>query len=144
MALLKIGRRKQITLPDEVLEEMHVSPGDFVEVDVNNGRLIGVPKQAVTAAPAPKLSAQDQELATSAAAKIKAINDDAANSVGLSEVEADIAAKVGLIDPDQRYYWLESFQEGMRESEREVREGKAESFDSAEDLIAALNSSDAG
>lgn len=57
--------------------------------------------------------------------KIKAINGDLLNSRGLTQAEADVAARVGLIDPQQKYWWLESWQKGEREAERDERAGRS-------------------
>ena len=65
--------------------------------------------------------------------KIKTINEDLLNSKGLTEAEANVAAKVGLIDSEQKYWWLESWQEG----EREGRSSGA--FETTESLLAHLH-----
>ncbi len=49
--------------------------------------------------------------------KIRAINEDIAHSKGLSPVEVEVAAKVGLIDAEQKYWWREEWQKGEREAE---------------------------
>ena len=72
--------------------------------------------------------------------KIKTINEDMLNSKGLTEAEANVAAKAGLIDPEQKYWWLESWQKGEREAERDDREGRSSSeFETAESLLAHLH-----
>ena len=55
------------------------------------------------------------------------------NSKGLTEAEVNVAAKAGLIDPEQKYWWLESWQKG----ERENRSSSA--FETAEDLLVHLD-----
>ena len=72
--------------------------------------------------------------------KIKTINEDMLNAKGLTETEANVAAKVGLIDPEQKYWWLESWQKGEREAERDEREGRSSSaFETAESLLSHLH-----
>ena len=72
--------------------------------------------------------------------KIKTINEDMLNSKGLTEAEVNVAAKAGLIDPEQKYWWLESWQKGEREAERDGREGRSSSaFETAESLLAHLH-----
>ena len=68
-----------------------------------------------------------------AADKIKTINEDMLNSKGLTEAEVNVAAKAGLIDPEQKYWWLESWQKG----EREGRSSSA--FETAKGLLAHLH-----
>ena len=75
-----------------------------------------------------------------AADKIKAINEDMLNSKGLTEAEVNVAAKAGLIDPEQKYWWLESWQKGEREAERDEQESLSSSaFETAKGLLAHLH-----
>lgn len=61
-------------------------------------------------------------------------------SIGLTREEADVAAKAGLIDPDQKYWWLEDWQKGEREAERDIQEGRISGpFTTAEELIVHLH-----
>ncbi len=138
MPLVKIKPKGQITLPKPVRDSLGVSTGDFIEIDVRNGRGVIVPKRVMTAAPAPKLSAQEQRALGRARQKIKTINEDMIHSKGLTREEADVAAKVGLINPDQKWWWLESWQEGEREAERDDREGRYEEFETAEAFLKSL------
>lgn len=124
MSLVKIKPKGQITLPKPVRDTLGLSTGDLIEIDVQNGRGVIVPKRVVTAAPAPKLSLKEQKLLQSARKKIETINADPIHSKGLTESEADIAAKVGLIDPDQKWFWLEAWQKGERQAERDEQEGR--------------------
>ena len=48
--------------------------------------------------------------------KIRAINEDVLNSRGLTEDEADAAIEAGLIDSDQKYWWLEDWQKASSKS----------------------------
>ena len=87
----------------------------------------------------PELSKKEQRILARAKDKIKTINEDMLNSKGLTEAEANVAAKAGLIDPEQKYWWLESWQKGEREAERDEREGRSSSeFETTEDLLAHL------
>jgi len=88
----------------------------------------------------PKLTAQEQQLLASAKEKITAINDDVLNSTGLTQEEANVAAKAGLIDPDQLWFWLEDWQKGEREAERDIRAGRVETFETPEEFQKALQS----
>lgn len=62
----------------------------------------------------PELSKREQRILARAKDKIKTVNEDMLNSKGLTEAEANAAAKAGLIDPEQKYWWLESWQKGER------------------------------
>lgn len=140
MPLTRVGPKHQITIPLEVREKVGIEAGDMLEVLAERGKVVLLPKQVVSKAPAPKLSAQEQRLLQSAKKKIAAINKDLLKSKGLTLAEAEVAAKVGLIDPGQKYWWLEDWQKGEREAERDERGGRTSGpFETAEELIAHLH-----
>ena len=88
----------------------------------------------------PELSKREQRILARAKDKIKTINEDMLNSKGLTEAEASVAAKAGLIDSEQKYWWLESWQKGEREAERDEREDRSSGvFETAESLLAHLH-----
>lgn len=140
MPYSKVSTRGQVVIPKSVRDALHLEIGDTVEIEAENGKAVMTPKriQIVEKAPAPKLSATEQRALGRAKAKIDAINKDMLTSKGLTVDEANVAAKVGLIDVDQRWWWLESWQKGEREAERDIRDGNVEVFDNAEDFIESL------
>jgi len=140
MALVKIGPKHQITIPKPVFQALHLEVGDYLEVEVKNGKGVLTPKKLTDKVPAPKLTPREQRLLESAKRKIEAIRDDLKNSKGLTRAEAEVAAKAGLIDPEQMYWWLESWQKGEREVERELEAGEYEEFSSAEEFMKDLTS----
>ena len=84
----------------------------------------------------PAIMAQ-QELAI-AKRKIQAINEDVLNSEGLTEDEADAAIEAGLINADQKYWWLEDWQKRHRKAEEDIRKGRIQEFDSPEAFLNVL------
>ena len=72
--------------------------------------------------------------------KIRAINEDVLNSEGLTEDEADVAIEAGLIDADQKYWWLEDWQKRHRKAEKDIQEGHIQEFDSPKAFLNALPS----
>lgn len=52
--------------------------------------------------------------------KINKIQIDHANSKGLTQEEAEIAVKLGLIDEEQIWFWLEDWQKDERKSNVEL------------------------
>ena len=44
------------------------------------------------------------------------------------------------IDRSQAYFWTNRWQEGERQAEEDIRSGRVEKFDNADDLIADLES----
>jgi hypothetical protein len=59
-----------------------------------------------------------------AKAKIERIRRDLLHAKGLTQEEAQMAAKVGLIDPAQLYWWTEAWQKGERAAEADARAGR--------------------
>lgn len=70
--------------------------------------------------------------------KIRAINEDVLNSRGLTEDEADAAIETGLIDADQKYWWLEDWQKRHRKAEEDIKKGRIQEFDSPKAFLNAL------
>ena len=140
MPLVKIKTKGQITIPKPVREKLGLSVGDWLEVDVQSGRGVFMPRRIIAAAPAPKLSSGEQKALASAEQKIKAINEDVLNSTGLTRKEAEVAAKAGLIDPDQKYWWMEDWQKRHRQAEQDDQAGRFEEFDTPEAFLNALPS----
>ncbi|MCK4618216.1 hypothetical protein KAT45_04845, partial [Candidatus Aerophobetes bacterium] len=58
---------------------------------------------------------KEQEILSRAKKKIGQIQKDILHSQGLTKEEAKVASKVGLIDPDQAWWWVEEWQKGERE-----------------------------
>lgn len=140
MAYVKVGPRHQITIPLEVREAAGIGSGDLLEIEARRGRVVITPQQVVAKPAAVKLSEEEQEALMCARQKIRAIQQDMPSSVGLSRKEADVAARVGLIAADQRWWWLEEWQEGEREAEADLRRGQVETFDSPDEFVKALES----
>lgn len=138
MSLVKIRERHQITIPKEVVNKLKVKTGDFMEVEVKEGKMTLVPKRVVPHTPAPKLSEKEQRVLEGAKKKITAIQKDLKNAKGLTREEAAVAAKVGLIDPDQKWWWLEAWQEGEREAQRDIEAGRVTVYDSPEAFLKSL------
>ncbi len=138
MPLVKIRERHQITIPKEIVNKLKVKTGDLMEMEVQEGKVTLVPKRVVPHAPAPKLSEKEQRVLETAKKKIAAIQKDLKNSRGLTREEAGVAAKVGLIDPDQKWWWLETWQEGEREAQRDIEAGRVTVYDSPEAFLKSL------
>ncbi len=138
MPLVRVKTKGQITIPKKVRDTLGLIEGDLLEIEVENGKGVFTPQRVVAAAPAIKLTAKEQRALIRAKKKIKAIQKDLASSKGLTREEIDVAAKTGMIDPDQRYWWTEEWQEGEREVERNYAEGRFEEFDHADDFLKSL------
>lgn len=140
MPVVKIGPKHQVTIPKEVFDQLHLKPGDFLEAITQGGRIIMVPRQLAAKAPVPSLTKKEQEILLRTKEKVEQIQKDILHSQGLTKQEAKVACKVGLIDPNQAWWWTEKWQKKEREAEKDVKEGKVKKFTNVEDLIKDLHS----
>jgi len=141
MPFVKIGPKHQITIPKQIFRSLELKAGDIIEMMIQGGKAILVPKQITEKPPVPKLSEREQELLNSARVKIDAINKDRLNANGLTQNEVDVAAKVGLINHEQKWWWTEEWQKGERQAEADIKAGKISGpFESAEELIHEMES----
>lgn len=124
MAAVRIGPKHQVTIPKEVFEALSLEEGDFLEATAESGYIILAPLQLAAKAPAPRLTQAEQRILHRAKAKIERIRHDLLTARGLTDDEAEIAAKVGLVDPDQKYWWTETWQKGERAAEADRRAGR--------------------
>lgn len=69
-----------------------------------------IPRQLTAKAPVPSLTKKEQEILSRAKEKIEQIQKDILHSQGLNKEEIKVASKVGLIDPDQAWWWAEEWQ----------------------------------
>ena len=136
MSQVKVKDNGQITIPKHIREQLGIVKGDVVEIGIERGKVVMMRVNA-----AAKLSVREQRLLALAKQKIKAINEDILHSTGLTEEEADVAAKANLIDLEQKYWWLETWQQGERQAERDDREGNYTEYDNSEDFLKSLGSS---
>ncbi len=121
MAAVRIGPKHQVTIPKEVFEALRLQVGDFLDVAAEGGRVLLTPMQLSAKAPAARLTAPEQRTLARAKVKIERIRKDLLQAKGLTTEEAKVAAKAGLIDPDQMYWWTEAWQKGERAAEADVR-----------------------
>jgi AbrB family looped-hinge helix DNA binding protein len=138
MAAVRIGPKHQVTIPKEVFEALGLEAGDFLDAKAEAGRIILIPKRLAAKAPAPRLSPAEQKILIRAKAKIERIQGDLLKAKGLTREEVRVAAKAGLIDPDQSYWWTEEWQRGERAAERDVLAGRVKTFSSVEELVSNL------
>jgi len=140
MSFVKVQAKHQITIPKPVVKALQLEVGEKLELAVRNGNGTIILKRVAGKMVRPKLSSKEQQTLKSAKRKIAAIQKDLRHAKGLTKAETDVAAKAGLIDPDQRWWWTEEWQAGEREAERNIAEGRVENFDSAEAFINSLRS----
>jgi len=47
MAAVKIGTSRQVVIPKKAYDQLHLTPGDYLEVEVRGDQLILTPKELV-------------------------------------------------------------------------------------------------
>ena len=47
MAIVKIMQRRQVVIPKELFDSLHLNVGDYLEVKLNEGKLVYVPKELI-------------------------------------------------------------------------------------------------
>ncbi len=124
MAAVRIGPKHQVTIPKEVFDALSLNEGDFVEATAEGGRILLTPLQLAAKAPAPHLTPVEQRILLRAKGKIERIRQDLLVARGLTEQEAQVAAKARLVDPGQKYWWTEAWQKGERAAEADRRAGR--------------------
>ena len=124
MSVIKVRPRRQVTIPKEIFNKLHLEEGDFVEAKTEDQKIVLVPKKLVTKPSIIPLTKEEQNLLKKAKTKMDKIRQDLAHSKGLTEKEINVAVKVGLIDPDQAWWWIEEWQKGERETQKEINEDK--------------------
>ena len=53
MPAVKIGASRQVVIPKRIYDQLGLAPGDYLEVELNDGRLTFTPKTLVDKHPAP-------------------------------------------------------------------------------------------
>lgn len=124
MPPVRIGPKHQVTIPKDVFEALSLEVGEFLEAAAHGGRIVLTPRLLAAKAPAPRLTSAEQRTLARAKAKIERIQRDLLHAKGLTAVEAQVAARAGLIDPDQLYWWTEAWQKGERAAEADARAGR--------------------
>ncbi|NUO79088.1 AbrB/MazE/SpoVT family DNA-binding domain-containing protein [candidate division KSB1 bacterium] len=141
MPLVKIGPKRQVTIPKEVIASLQLAIGDVLEMRAENGKGILILKRVVARKPRPRptLTTREKILLASAKKKIAAINRDIRKAKGLTDAETKVAAKAGLIDPDQRWWWTEEWQKGERRAQRDIDEGRvSKTYDNVDEALREL------
>ena len=139
MAAVRIGPKHQVTIPQEVFKHLHLSAGDFVEAAAEGGRIVLTPLRLAAKAPAARLTPSEQKALLRARAKIEQIRKDLPRSRGLTRQEVAGAARAGLIEPEQQYWWTEEWQKGERATESDRRGRRVlGTFDSVAAMKGAL------
>jgi AbrB family looped-hinge helix DNA binding protein len=135
MPLRKVRRFYQVSLPAKLSKKFGIAEGDYVEMEAVAEGILVKPVTVTKRVPAAHLTPREQQLLEKARAKIEQISVDITSAKGLTKAEARVAAKAGLIDPEQAWWWLESWQKGEREAEEDIRSGRMSGpFESVEEF----------
>ena len=124
MFIVKVRPKRQVTIPKEIFNKLHLEEGDFIEAKAEDQKIVLVPKKLVTKTDIVPLTKEEQKILKKTRDKMDQIKRDMAHSKGLAEEEIVLAIKVGLIDKDQVWWWTEEWQKSERETQREINEDK--------------------
>ena len=116
--MIKIGSKHQVTIPKEIVDQLGMQSGDYLEVVTQEGKIIMIPKQLADRVPAPHLTPGEQKALLGVIEKVSKVRLGLANSQGLTDREVRLATKVGLINPDQAWWWKEEWKKGGKASEK--------------------------
>lgn len=47
MPVVKVMERRQVVIPKEIFEQLHLEVGDYLEAKVEDGKIVYIPKQLV-------------------------------------------------------------------------------------------------
>jgi len=140
MPLRKVRKFYQVSLPAQLSKRLGIAEGEYVEMQETKEGILVKPVAVTERVPIARLTAKEQRILLKAKDKVARIKKDLLSARGLTEEEARVAAKAGLIDPDQAWWWFESWQKGEREAEKDLKAGKVKEFENVEDLIKDLRS----
>jgi bifunctional DNA-binding transcriptional regulator/antitoxin component of YhaV-PrlF toxin-antitoxin module len=104
MPLRKVRRFYQVSLLAKLSKKFGIAEGDYVEMEAVAEGILVKPVTVTKRVPAARLTPKEQQLLEKAKAKIEQINADIISARGLTKVEARVAAKAGLIDPEQAWW----------------------------------------
>lgn len=137
----KIGTKHQVVIPRDIFNQFNLQIGSWLEFGVNNRQIVLTPKQLISKSTVPKLNDKEQKILARAKKKVNQIDTDMIHSKGLTDNEIKVAVKVGLIDDDQKWWWHEGWQNGEREAERDIAEGRVSKiYTDIDEMIKDLNS----
>lgn len=140
MPLRKVRKFYQVSLPARLSKKLGIAEGEYVEMQETKEGILVKPVAVTERAPVARLTAKEQQILLKTREKIARIKKDLLSAKGLTAEEARVAAKIGLVDPEQAWWWLESWQKGEREAEKDLKAGRIKEFKNVEDLIKDLRS----
>lgn len=139
MSTARIKDRFQVTIPKDVRKQVGCKVGDSFKVVYQNGSIVMTPQRSVIEQAIANLNEDEQHLLEIAQKKLDKINSDHVNSAGLSKEEIEVAVKVGLIDPEETWWYTEEWQEGEREATADHLAGRTYGPFEGEEVIRFLD-----
>jgi len=140
MPLRKVRKFYQVSLPARLSKKFGIAEGDYVEMEETEDGILVKPVTVTERVPAARLTLKEQRILEKARAKMAKIKVDLASAKGLTKEEVRVAAKAGLIDLEQGWWWLEPWQKKERDAEADVKAGRVSGpFENVEELITDLH-----
>jgi AbrB family looped-hinge helix DNA binding protein len=140
MPLRKVRKFYQVSLPARLSKKFGIVEGDYVEMEETEDGILVKPVTVTERVPAARLTPKEQRILEKARTKMAKIKVDLASAKGLTKEEARVAAKAGLIDPEQAWWWVELWQKKERDAEADVKAGRVSGpFENVKELIKDLH-----
>jgi AbrB family looped-hinge helix DNA binding protein len=140
MPLRKVRKFYQVSLPARLSKKFGIAEGDYVEMEETEDGILVKPVTVTERVPAARLTPMEQRILEKARAKMAKIKVDLASAKGLTNEEVRVAAKAGLIEPEQAWWWLEPWQKKERDAEADLKAGRVSGpFENVEELIKDLH-----
>ena len=138
MSTARVRPNHQITIPKELADKLHLEVGDILEAEALSGKLVLVPQRTKEREQEREFSPTKRKMLARVRHKIDRIRSGALSSRGLTLPEAALAVEAGLVASDQRWWWLEDWQRGERQAERNIQGQRTQVFADAGELIRDL------
>jgi len=135
-----VRNRYQVTIPKEIRKKIDCQVGDLLEVIFRDGHILMIPQRTVERIAVEKLNPQEQQLLKRVQNKMKKINTDHENSIGLTEAEIEIGVRVGLINTEEAWWWAEEWQRDERKATSDIAAGRVTEPMERNDFLKELDS----
>ena len=140
MSTTRIKDRFQVTIPKEIRRQTGCKVGDLLDISLQEGRIVLTPQRLFTKPVVARLSDDARRLLSRVQEKMERITSDHVNSKGLTREEIEVAVKVGLIDPEESWWWGEDWQKEERQASKDIDEGQISEPAEGKKLISQINS----
>lgn len=135
----KVRKFYQISLPARLGRKLGIAEGQYVQMEETQKGILVKPVSVKERVPIARFTKKEQRLLATAQGKMAKMRKDLCAARGLTKEEVQIGVKAGIIEQEQSWWWLESWQKRERDAEADIRSGRLVGpFDTAREAIRAL------